>query len=82
MAPAMPCKISKNNQNCGMVINTVRTNQNLRLFWKPVNLQGRVWENLYRNTQMTAAKVMDIISRVQGCAAQADDAVSEQILPK
>ena len=48
MAPAMPCKISKNNQNCGMVINTVRTNQNLRLFWKTVNLQGRVWENLYR----------------------------------
>ena len=53
MAPAMPCKISKNNQNCGMVINTVRTNQNLRLFWKPVNLQGRVWENLYRITMKT-----------------------------
>ena len=26
----------------------MRSNQNLRVFWKSVNLQGRVWENLYR----------------------------------
>ena len=29
----------------GMVINPIRSKQNLRVFWKPVNLQGRVWEN-------------------------------------
>ena len=41
----MPCKI----QNCGwMVVNPIRPNQNLRVFWKPVNLQDCVWENLYR----------------------------------
>ena len=61
MAPAMPCKISKNNQNCGMVINTVRTNQNLRLFWKTVNLQGRVWENLYRIIMKTILQEKETI---------------------
>ena len=32
----------------GMVINPIRSNQNLREFWKPVNPQDCVWENLYR----------------------------------
>ena len=32
----------------GMVINPIKSNQNLRVFWKPVQLQGSVWENLYR----------------------------------
>ena len=32
----------------GMVMNPIRSNQNLRVFWKPVNLQDCVWENLYR----------------------------------
>ena len=26
----------------------MRSNENLRAFWKPVNLQGCVWKNLYR----------------------------------
>ena len=32
----------------GMVINPLKTNQILRVFWKPVNLHVFVWENLYR----------------------------------
>ena len=32
----------------GMVVNPVRPNQNLRVFWKLMNLQDCVWENLYR----------------------------------
>ena len=47
MAPAMPCKISKNNKNCGSgASNKIKTN--LRVFWKPVNPQDCVWKNLYR----------------------------------
>ena len=30
------------------VVNPMRSNQNSRAFWKPVNPQDRVWENLYR----------------------------------
>ena len=30
------------------VVNQMRSNQNLRVFWKPVNPQDCVWENLYR----------------------------------
>ena len=30
-------------------VNPKRSNQNLRVFWKPVNPQDFVWENLYRN---------------------------------
>ena len=49
VAPAMPCKISKKKiRIVGMVINSIRPNQNLRVFWKPVNLQDCVWENLYQ----------------------------------
>ena len=33
---------------CGFVVNPMRSNQNLRVSWKPVNLQDCVWENLYR----------------------------------
>ena len=29
----------------------MRSNQNLRVFWKPVNPQDCVWKNLYRNHQ-------------------------------
>ena len=47
MAPALPCNISKNNQNCGNGDNPTKL-KNLRVFWKPVNLQDCVWENLYR----------------------------------
>ena len=31
-----------------LMVNPIRSNQNLRVFWKPVNLQDCVWENLYR----------------------------------
>ena len=40
MAPAMPCKISK-KELWDWVKNPMLSNQNLRVFWKPVNLQGR-----------------------------------------
>ena len=30
------------------VVNPMRSNQNLRVFWKPVNPQDSVWDNLYR----------------------------------
>ena len=48
MVRAMPCKTNKNNQNCGNGDKPITSNQNLRVFWKPVNLQDCVWENLYR----------------------------------
>ena len=45
----------------GTVINPIRSNQNLRVFWKPVNLQGRVRENLYRIIMKTILQEKDII---------------------
>ena len=45
VAPALPCKMIKNNQHA---VTSMRLKQNLRVFWKPVNLQDCVWENLYR----------------------------------
>ena len=47
VAPAMPCKTSKNSQHVVTSINPMRSNQTLRVFWKPVNPQDCVWENLY-----------------------------------
>ena len=35
------------------VANPTRSNQNLRVFWKPVNPQDCVWENLHRINMMT-----------------------------
>ena len=46
MDPAMPCKIIKNNKNCGNGENPIKSNQNLRVFWKLVNLQDCVCESL------------------------------------
>ena len=45
MAPAMPCKIRKNNKNCENVKNPIKSKQNLCVFWKLLNLQDCVWEN-------------------------------------
>ena len=46
MAPAMPCNIIKNNKIFASgASNKVKSNQNLRVFWKLVNLQDCVWEN-------------------------------------
>ena len=38
-APAMPCKI----MNKG-VLHPTKSNQNLRVFWKPVNLRDCAWD--------------------------------------
>ena len=69
-----------------------KPNQNLRVSWKPVNLQDCVWENLYRIIMKTILQeketihcsitiwftniFMDIISRLPGCTGQAADEVS------
>ena len=45
VAPAMPSKIMK--KNCGVVAPT-KSKQDLRVFWKLVNLQDCVWENHYQ----------------------------------
>ena len=44
VAPAMPCKIIRNSKNCGSG-HPLKSKQNLRVFWKPVNLQDCVLEN-------------------------------------
>ena len=44
VAPAMPCKIVK--KKCG-VVDPTRLKQDLRVFWKLMNLQDCVWENHY-----------------------------------
>ena len=43
VAPAMPCKITK--KNCGSGGSNKIKQQNLRVFWKLMNLQDSVWEN-------------------------------------
>ena len=45
VAPAMPCKIMK--KNCGSDASN-KLKQNLRVFWKPVNLRECVWEIHYQ----------------------------------
>ena len=44
VAPTMPCKIMK---NVG-VVDPTKLKQNLRVFWKLMNLQECVWEIRYR----------------------------------
>ena len=45
--PLCLARSARTTRVAGMVINPIRSNRNLRVFWNPVNLQGRVWENLY-----------------------------------
>ena len=45
VAPAMPCKIMK---NCGNDASNKIKKQNLRVFWKLMNLQDCVWEIQYQ----------------------------------
>ena len=52
VAPTLPCKIIKNIRIVG-VVHPVKSNQNLRVFWKLVNLQDCVWENHCRLIMMT-----------------------------
>ena len=43
------------------MINPIKSNQNLRVFWKPVNLQDCVWENLYRIIKKTILQEKETI---------------------
>ena len=47
----LPLCLARQASNVSMVRSVakpMRSNQNLRVFWKPVNPQDCVWENLYR----------------------------------
>ena len=66
VAPAMPCKIMKNCGNCVTDENKQDNSESYAVFTE----QGS------SASQMTAAKIMDIISRLLGCDGQAADAVS------
>ena len=62
MAPAVPCKTSKNTHSMERpVVNPMRSNQNLRVFWKSVNPQDCVWENLYRIIMKTILQEKETI---------------------
>ena len=61
MAPAMPCKTSKKVSMRRPVANPMRSNQNLRVFWKPVNPQDCVWENHYRIIMRTILQEKETI---------------------
>ena len=43
------------------VVNPMRSNQNLRVFWKPVNPQDCVWENLHRLNMKTILQERETI---------------------
>ena len=43
------------------MVNPIRSNQNLRVFWKPVNLQDCVWVNLYRLIMKTISQEKETI---------------------
>ena len=45
----------------GMVVNPLRPNQNLRVLWKPVNLQDCVWENHYQIIMKTILQEKETI---------------------
>ena len=45
----------------GMVINPIKSNLNLSVFWKPVNLQGCVWENHYQIIMKTILQQKETI---------------------
>ena len=60
VAPAMPCKILKNNKNCGSGASN-KIKQNLRVFWKLVNLQDCVRENYCRIIMKTMLQEMETI---------------------
>ena len=43
------------------VVHPVKSNQNLHVFWKPVNVQDCVWENLYRIIMRTILQEKETI---------------------
>ena len=67
MALAMPCKTSKNSQHGAT--RAMRSNQNLLVFWKPVNPQDCVWKNFYR-----------IITRTIHIAGKGDNSLQHENL--
>ena len=46
--PLCLARLVRTTRIVGMVKNPIKSNQNLRVFWKLVNLQDCVWENHYR----------------------------------
>ena len=56
VSPAMPCKIMKKNGGSGGS-NKIKK-QNLRVFWKLMNLQDCVWEIHYQVTMKTISQEM------------------------
>ena len=65
MAPAMPCKKARTVRMVWLVVSPMRSNQNLRVFWKPVNLQDCVWKNLYRIIMRTILQEKGTIHSLQ-----------------
>ena len=49
----------------GTVVNPMRSNQNLRVSWKPVNPQDCVWKNLYRIIMRTILQERETINSLQ-----------------
>ena len=43
----------KSNQNLVNMVSPIKSNQDLRVFWKPVNLRDCVWEIHYRTIMKT-----------------------------
>ena len=60
VAPAMQCKIIKNNKNC-VVVHPTKSRQNLRVFWKLMNPQDCVWENHCRLIMKTILQEKETI---------------------
>ena len=58
VAPAMPCKIMKKKVG---VVDPTKLKQDLRVFWKLMNLQDRVWENLYQIIMKTILQEKETI---------------------
>ena len=61
MAPAMPCKTSKKSKHGETVAKPMRSNQNFRVFWKPVNPQDCEGKNLYLITMRTISQEKETI---------------------
>ena len=59
VAPAMPCKIMKKNCRSG-ASNKIKTRL-LRVFWKLINPQDCVWENLYQIIMKTILQEKETI---------------------
>ena len=61
VAPAMPCKTIKNSKHRVIGGKTNEINQNLRVFWKLVNLHDSVWEKHYQIIMKTMLQEKETI---------------------